>query len=128
MSAGNGIPPRTREKVYARANGVCEVCGKYAPGAEIHHRRIRGAGGTKDPSIHNVEALIAVCGWGNTSGCHGDIHGNASYSKAMGWIVSRFTPYAPDQIPVRLWDGMFWLNPDGTRTRAEVEDGEDLQR
>lgn len=123
MSAGNGIPPRTREKVYARANGVCEVCGKYAPGAEIHHRMLRGMGGSKKPNIHNVESLIAVCGWGNTSGCHGDIHGNTDYSKAMGWIISRFSPYEPEQVPVRMWDGMFWLNLDGTRRRATDEEG-----
>ena len=114
----SGIPQQTRERVYARANGRCEVCGKYAPGADIHHRRIRGMGGTKDPNVHNIEGLIAVCGWGNTSGCHGDIHGNAAYAKAMGWLISRFTPYPAEEVPVRMWDGMFLLSTDGTRERV----------
>lgn len=122
MSAGNSIPPRTREKVYARANGVCEVCGKYAPGADIHHRLAKGMGGTSNKRIHDPSNLLAVCGWGNTSGCHGDIHGTADYAKAMGWIVSRFTPHSPAEVPVRLWDGMFWLDDDGTRRRATDEE------
>lgn len=114
----SAIPQKNRERVYARAKGMCEVCGKFAPGADIHHRLAKGMGGTSNKDIHDPSNLIAVCGWGNTSGCHGDIHGNASYAKAMGWIVSKFTPYTPLQIPVRLWDGMWWLNNDGTRTRA----------
>jgi hypothetical protein len=122
MSSGNRIPARARERVYDRANGLCEVCGKYAPGADIHHRLAKGMGGTSNTAIHDPSNLLAVCGWGNTSGCHGDIHGNAAYSKAMGWIVSRFTPYAPSRIPVRLWDGMWWLNDDGTRIRATSDE------
>ena len=114
----SGIPQQTRERVYARANGRCEVCGKYAPGADIHHRRAKGMGGTSNKAIHDPSNLIAVCGWGNTSGCHGDIHGNAAHAKAMGWIVSRFTPHQSWEVPVRLWDGMFWLADDGTRSRA----------
>ena len=112
------VPQRTKEKVRDRADGKCEVCGKYDPGCNFHHRRAKGMGGTRNPRIHDAQNLIFACGLGNTSGCHGDIHGNPAYSKAMGWIVSRFSPYEPEQVPVRLWDGMFWLNPDGTRTRA----------
>ena len=122
MSTGNQVPQRTKERVRARADGRCEVCGKYAPGADIHHRLAKGMGGTSNKRIHDPSNLLAVCGFGNTSGCHGDIHGRADYSKAMGWIVSRFTPHQPAEIPVRLWDGMFWLDDDGGRERATAED------
>lgn len=118
MSAGNQVPQRTKEVVRERAGGRCEVCGKYAPGADIHHRLSKGMGGTSNKAIHDASNLLAVCGWGNTSGCHGDIHGNGSFAKAMGHTVSRHTRYSPLQIPVRMFDGMWWLNDDGTRTAA----------
>ena len=62
---------------------VCAVCGK--PASNAHHAVPLGFGGgnawktTNHGSNRLRTALIAVCGMGNTSGCHGMFHsGDAS--------------------------------------------------
>ena len=43
----------------------CVFCGR--PSGEQHHVVYRSRGGAKGPTL-------AVCGWGNASGCHGLLH------------------------------------------------------
>lgn len=46
----------------------CAFCGVYVgEHIEKHHIVPRSQGGTKGPTI-------TLCGWGNTSGCHGMVH------------------------------------------------------
>lgn len=62
------IPQAVRDVVRKRSGGICESCG-VAPATEMHHRLYRSRGG-----LHTASNLLDVCGWGNTSGCHGRAH------------------------------------------------------
>lgn len=59
-------------------SAICPFCGK--PAAERHHIVPRSQGGTKGPTI-------TVCGFGNTSGCHGLLHSHHLHLKpdGKGW-------------------------------------------
>lgn len=83
-SRGVSMPQAIREAVYARSRGVCEAGSPACEGEarEIHHI---------DRNRHNnvPSNLLHVCGLGNTSGCHGWIHGNPAAAKERGWLSSR---------------------------------------
>jgi 5-methylcytosine-specific restriction protein A len=56
-----GFPPAVRRIIHERSGGTCERCG-YVQGAEIHHRRPRGMGGTKRPETNTASAGLLLCG------------------------------------------------------------------
>lgn len=66
------IPAKNRRLIEVRSGGVCESCGDR-PASDIHHRQYLSRGGSHD--VHN---LIHLCGFGNTSGCHGRAHTNGT--------------------------------------------------
>lgn len=60
--------PAVRRIVLARSEGRCEWC--RVPGRlELHHRLYRSRGGTGEAGN-----AVALCGFGNASGCHGRAH------------------------------------------------------
>lgn len=72
-----------KKVVHARSGGVCEL---RAPGCQgkahdVHH--VFGRGGS-DP--HNPSKLLHLCGFGNTSGCHGLVHQTAEWRDAARLI------------------------------------------
>lgn len=73
-----------RNEVEARALGMCEVCG-LRPGHDYQHRKAR-THCTRDERWDPRNGLF-VCGFGNTSGCHGIIHNNPTVVYDMGWSV-----------------------------------------
>lgn len=90
----NEFSERVRGLVLERARGRCEWCGKYAR-LEIHHRLYRSRGG-----LGNIENAVALCGWGNHTGCHGRAHSDP-LAVEMGFTVPRGTD--PAGVPVALW-------------------------
>lgn len=66
--------------------GRCAICGK--PGGEMHHVVQKGMGGVSA----EIEAQIPkmrLCGWGNTSGHHGMLHGkylHVYWHAEAGWV------------------------------------------
>lgn len=96
--------------VLDRAGGMCEVCGA-APASNVHHRRGRGMGGTRR-AIHSPAWLLAVCGMGNTSGCHGRIEGDRTEAEANGWAVG-WQVEDVSTVPVRLAVGLVLLDDEG---------------
>lgn len=65
------IKPAVYQKVFARDNGQCVICGTTR-GLEAHHVRYRSQGGTGEE--HN---LALVCGPSTQSGtCHYKAHSN----------------------------------------------------
>lgn len=97
------IPKKVSAAVHARADGKCEGCGRYAP-LELHHRRFRSRGGE-----HTVDNLVALCGWGNHTGCHGRAH---STEPPQGWAISRWGE-PPLHIPFLSHQGLVFLTRDG---------------
>lgn len=92
------------ELVNLRAKGVCEGCG-VLPALEVHHRKFRGRGGRDE-----VVNLIALCGLGNMSGCHGIAH-SGTRGTELGWAVSASAD--PGEVLVIYRGRLSKLHPDG---------------
>ena len=99
MTRQKNIPPANRAAVQERSGGVCEACGRTRA-VTIHHRQYRSRGGSHD--VHN---LIAVCGFGNTSGCHGVAH--TGEGETYGWSVPSWA--RPELWPAWRWDVRSWV-------------------
>ena len=97
------IPAKVANIVRDRAQGRCEGCGAYAD-TELHHRVFRSRGGA-----HSPQNLIALCGWGNHTGCHGAAH-SGRLGAARGWAVHSW--HNPAEVPVWRFDA-WWLLTDG---------------
>lgn len=104
------VTARDRAIVLDRSGGMCEVCGA-APASNVHHRRGRGMGGTRR-AIHSPAWLLAVCGMGNTSGCHGRIEGDRVEAERNGWALAWSVEDA-SAAPVRLAIGLVLLDDAG---------------
>ena len=94
----SAIPKRVRDTVLTRADGACEGCGTPTNSLELHHRKYRSRGGK-----HTVDNLLALCGWGNHTGCHGRAHTDPE-AVIDGWSVNSWDD--PAHRPV-LWRGRF---------------------
>lgn len=101
------MPPDHPEIVATRSNGMCEGCHKKRA-TNIHHRRFLGRGGK-----HNLANLLALCGSGNHSGCHGLAH---SGDAPEGWAISQFNNNHEATIRFVDLDGKpWWLDNSGLR-------------
>ena len=97
--------------VFNRAEGMCEKCG--GRGQSIHHRKPRGAGGTKIADV--ASNLLLLCGSG-TTGCHGWVERNRVQALADGYLVRRVDD--PALIPVLRWGIRVYLEDDGGIVQA----------
>jgi 5-methylcytosine-specific restriction protein A len=77
-----GFSKKVRDMVATRANGRCERCGLSAPAYQIHHRRPRGAGGSKAVDTNCASNGFFVC-----VSCHSAIEDNRADSLQFGWLV-----------------------------------------
>jgi hypothetical protein len=106
------ITAATRAIVLFRAFDRCERCGAVQNPLELHHRLYRSRGGQDGP-----ENLVALCGRGNTSACHGWAHGQRDPDSAspefLGYALHAWQD--PTRVPVLLhMFGMWaWLLPSG---------------
>jgi len=103
------VEPWVREAVKFRSFGRCEWCGMAISRPDLHHRLFRSRGGG-----HGPENLVALCGWGNTTGCHGKAHTNAAEAEAAGMSIPRGGD--PLLVPFRsvTFGGLLmWVHPDG---------------
>lgn len=99
---------RTREIIRNRANGYCEVCGMALRiYAQIHHRRPRGMGGTRQADSASPANGLYV-----HQKCHDTIERNRATGLRKGWLVRQGDD--PAQIPVQLWTGWHLLKDDGS--------------
>src|SRR5690606_8934829 len=73
------IPAKTRKALRERSGGICEGCGWW-PATQAHHRRYKSRGGG-----HELSNLLALCGSGNHTGCHGRAH--TAEGEQLGWSV-----------------------------------------
>lgn len=105
-TTGPGAP--VRQAVHGRDEMTCQRCGRSVKwdGGQIHHRKPRSMGGTKDPAINDPANLVLVC-----NDCHGHIESYREQSYELGWLLSYGQD--PTQIPV-LRFGRTWEVTDGT--------------
>lgn len=66
--------------VFERAGGLCEVCG--GAGSDIHHRKPRGAGGTRDGAINALSNLTLLC-----RRDHARVESERALAYERGWLV-----------------------------------------
>lgn len=100
--------------VDGRAQGMCERCGEHR-GEQRHHRKPRGAGGSRVVSINYASNLLVLC-----SRCHREVESERRVAYGDGFLVPR--PQDPAQWPVkhaRL--GWVFLRDDGGWDPAPVE-------
>lgn len=94
--------------VSARAHGRCERCG--ALGDDIHHRRARGMGGSRDPRLNRPGNLVLLC-----RGCHDWIESRRSWAYGQGWLIPHDSRINPETVPVHtIAHGRVLLADDGT--------------
>ncbi len=114
-----GPSEATRLLVLTRSKGFCEVCRgslNQGFGMSVHHRQPRGMGGTKKLNSNSASNLLVLCGSGIT-GCHGWIESNRAESYEKGYLVS-YQEESSHMVPIKLYDGWFYLNNDGTYTKV----------
>jgi hypothetical protein len=101
--------PQVQEQIRDRAKGRCEMCGALALYHQIHHRRPRGMGGSKDPACGTAANGLFV-----HPGCHAKIESNRDQAYEKGYLVRQGQD--PAAVPVRK--GLHWylLGEDGSLT------------
>lgn len=66
--------------LVGRSGGLCEVCG--CEGSDVHHRKPRRAGGTRDEAINSLSNLTLLC-----RGDHARVESRRSLAYENGWLV-----------------------------------------
>lgn len=113
-SRHTGPDEATRELVWARAGGACEICSTplHNQIRSLHHRRRRGMGGSRAPWINSPANLMLLCGSG-TLGCHGMVEHNRAVGYDSGWLLR--DGELPAETPVEVTVlGRVLLTDDGT--------------
>lgn len=107
-----GFPKPVRDIITARANNMCERCGLPALVLQQHHRRPRGAGGSKAADTNVASNALAV-----HPGCHKVIEEHRADSLKFGWLVRQ--GQHPADIPVLRCGEWVLLDDYGYTTPTE---------
>jgi hypothetical protein len=107
------VDSATRARVLNRAGRRCESCGSAAQhlGWSVHHRRPRGAGGSRRSDTNQPQNLLLLDGSG-TTGCHGFFESNRQVAYDQGILVRQGQD--PADVPVLRRGEWVLLAPDGT--------------
>ena len=106
-----------RAIVAERADFWCEVCGAPEPEGQLHHRRPRGMGGSRDARTNFPSNLLWTCARCNTHA----IEANRPAAYICGWLVKQGAD--PSKVPV-LIEGTYWyLDDEGWRRHAAEPGG-----
>lgn len=120
LSSAGPVKPRRRDTgpskavkdlVHARAGGHCEFCG-MAPAfgiawvMDVHHRRPRALGGTKDPAANLPSNLVLL-----HRNCHEWLESNRTAALKQGWLVPQ--GHDPAAVALAMATGTVWLTDDG---------------
>ena len=63
-----------------------------------------------------IAELVALCGHGNTGGCHGWVHSHPIEAEAYGWTLSSYADEDPSDVPLTRPDGRrFYIDNEGRR-------------
>ncbi len=106
--------PAVQEQIRDRAKGRCEMCGALAMYHQIHHRRPRGMGGSKDPACGTAANGLFL-----HPGCHAKIESNREQAYERGYLVRQ--GHDPAQVPVKRGVNWYLLGEDGSLTPSSPE-------
>jgi hypothetical protein len=110
MARKTGPDRATVEALFERSRERCERCG--GRGEQIHHRRARGAGGTRREDANMLQNLVHIC-----APCHAHIESNRAWAYEHGWLVRQWAD--PAYQPVRMQGS--WVRLSETYTLADVD-------
>lgn len=99
--------PAAKAVALNRDSYRCRKCG--APTRIVHHRRLKGSGGSTHPDRHRPDRLVSLC-----LVCHDWVHGdnNRKAAEALGLIVPRTLDTR--EVPVHTLEGRFIFTERGT--------------
>jgi 5-methylcytosine-specific restriction protein A len=103
-----------RKIIRERAKDRCELCGSLALYSQIHHRRPRGMGGSKDPLAGSAANGILV-----HPACHARIESDRLKSYENGWLVKQ--EQDPSHVPIKRYFGWVMLATDGSMIPTVVD-------
>ena len=92
-----GFPKKVRDVIESRAAGRCEAMWVITCNGrpeQIHHRRPRGAGGSKAPAVNRPGNGIFIC-----EPCHRLIESHRDAARAAGLLVSLHESQ-PANVPI----------------------------
>lgn len=86
-----------REQVWDRAQGHCEITGRYlgergGDGYACHHRRPKGMGGSRADDTNTLSNLIAITHAIHNGDAH-SVHLHPGWSRTLGYLLGQ------DQVP-----------------------------
>ena len=92
----------TREAVWERARGRCEITGLPLDPErwECHHRRNKGMGGTDRANVDNLSNLLALTPAIHNGGRY-SVHGNRPWAERHGYLIPKRVA-EPGMWPVTL--------------------------
>lgn len=106
-----GATQAVRDLVHGRDRD-CIICGESFQ-LQIHHRRPRGAGGTRRPETNLPGNLVLVC-----SDHHSWLESHRDTARQSGYLVPQNA--APTDVPI-IWRGQWvLLDDEGGVTPVEV--------
>lgn len=108
-----------KARARKRAGGLCEVCGQACKIGHGHHRRPQQQGGSSSLQVQSAANII----WIHPE-CHEHIESFRTHSYQLGLLV--FQSADPAKVPVRLHGGWFFLADDGSMTRVNPPDDQEV--
>lgn len=76
-----GFPPAVHAQIDERSGGICEMCG-FDHVEEHHHRRPRGAGGSRRADTNTAANGLGLC-----RQCHRIVEQYRALAKVLGWLL-----------------------------------------
>jgi len=87
----NPMPPERHDQAITAAGYRCTAStygfGSTRPCAGrlvVHHKKVRGMGGTADPTIHDLDNLAVLC-----DEHHREVHANPTRAYQCGLLIRR---------------------------------------
>jgi 5-methylcytosine-specific restriction protein A len=112
-----GFSVVVRALIRERGDGYCEICGRSPFWGQAHHRRPRGAGGSKRNDTNLPSNALWLCS--GPDGCHENVESNRALAYDNGWLVHQGAN--PREVAVLRRGEWCQLLDDGSIVPVEIE-------